>query len=76
MFPRALGVILAIGGAGYLAGIVATYASPGFQSSLATPFGLLGGIAELLFLLWLLTMGAGEPAPENAQTSALSRATN
>ena len=76
MFPRALGVILAIGGAGYLGGIVATYASPGFQSGLATPFGLAGGIAELLFLLWLLIMGVGDHVTGRNQSGALSHATN
>lgn len=76
MFPRALGVILAVGGAGYLAGIVATYASSGFQSSLATSLGLVGGIAELLFLLWLLSVGAGNPVIERTPTGPLAPATN
>jgi hypothetical protein len=57
-FPKALGAILMIGCGGYLAGVAATYSSPGFESSLALFFGMLGGIAELLFLLWLLIMGA------------------
>jgi hypothetical protein len=43
--PRALGVVLMIGCAGYLVGIV------------ATPAAFIGGLAELLFLLWLLVRG-------------------
>jgi hypothetical protein len=76
MFPRTLGVILAIGGVGYLAGIVSTYASPGFQSNLATPCGLVGGIAELAFLVWLLGMGTGDAVIEHAPIRAASPATS
>ncbi len=57
-FPTALGVVLMAGCGGYLIGVVVTFASPGFQSSVATTFGLLGGLAELLFLTWLLIKGA------------------
>lgn len=62
-FPKALGAILVLGCGGYLAGVAASYLSPTFESGLALPFGLLGGVAELLFLLWLLVKGA------NAQRS-------
>jgi Domain of unknown function (DUF4386) len=58
IFPKALGVILAVGGAAYLADIAAVWAAPDFQSNVALYFGTIGGIAELLFLLWLLVMGA------------------
>lgn len=58
MFPRALGVVLAVGGAGYLAGIVATFVSPALESGLAAPFGVVGGLAEVAFLVWLLVFGA------------------
>lgn len=56
-FPKALGVVLATGCAGYLAGVAVTFASPGFTSNIATPFGLVGGVAELVFLGWLLIVG-------------------
>jgi hypothetical protein len=50
-----------------VAGVVATYLSPGFDSSLAVYFGIAGGLAELTFLLWLLIAGVSEaptrPAP-------------
>lgn len=62
-FPRVLGVLLMIGCGGYLAGFVVTYLSPGFESGLAEYFALPAGLAELLFLLWMLMMGArNEPA--------------
>ena len=48
MFPRALGVALMIGSAGYVVGIV------------ATPLAFVGGIAELLFLVWLLVRGVSD----------------
>ncbi|HSS62025.1 MAG TPA: DUF4386 domain-containing protein [Candidatus Limnocylindrales bacterium] len=57
MFPRALGVLLAIGCGGYIAGVAADYLSPTFDSTLAVYFGILGGLAELAFLLWLLVFG-------------------
>jgi hypothetical protein len=61
-FPRLLGILLMIGSGGYVASIGATYAAPGFESSLSLYFGLVGGAAELLFLLWLLIKGATPPA--------------
>lgn len=56
-FPKALGIILVAGSAGYLFGVVVAFASAGFTSSLATAFGLVGGLAELAFVLWLLVFG-------------------
>lgn len=57
-FPKYLGVILMIGAAGYVAGVIATYLSPSFESAPGLYFGLAGGLAEVLFLLWLLIVGA------------------
>jgi hypothetical protein len=45
MFPRALGVALMVGSAGYLLGI------------LASSVAMVGGLAELAFLMWLLVRG-------------------
>lgn len=64
LFPRVLGAILMVGSAGYLAGVVAVYLSPGFDSSLSSVFGMVGGIAEMLFIAWLLIRSAKEPARE------------
>jgi hypothetical protein len=59
-FPRALGVLLMLGCAAYLADIVAIYSAPGFESHLSVYFGSVAGLAEVSFLLWLLVKGARE----------------
>lgn len=60
LFPKVLGVILIAGSAGYLAQVAAIYAAPDFQSGVAVYFGLAGGIAEIVFLFWLVIAGARE----------------
>ncbi len=63
-FPRALGLILMAGAAGYVGGVAASFAATGLESGVATYFGLIGGLAELVFLLWLVVKGVraqGEP---------------
>ena len=57
-FSKALGAILTLGFAGYALGVAVSFGSPNFDSSVATYFGLVGGLAELAFLLWLLVKGA------------------
>ena len=61
LFPRALGVVLMVGCAGYLGGIAASYLAPTMQSGVATDLSMIGGLAELTFLLWLLIVGARVP---------------
>ena len=68
LFPKALGIVLVVGCAGYLAGVAASYLSPTLQSTVATYFGLVGGLAELVFLLWLLIFGARTKTPAPALT--------
>lgn len=69
MFPKLLGIVLMLGCAGYLGGVAASYLSPTLESSIATYFGLAGGLAELAFLLWLLVFGAKVDRP-SAVTAA------
>jgi hypothetical protein len=57
-FPKTLGVLLMIGSGGYLADLVAIHLSPGFESSLSQWLVLPAALAEILFLLWLLILGA------------------
>jgi len=59
--PKILGWVLMVGSAAYVAGVAVAFAGQGFESSLATSFGLVGGIAELIFLSWLLIRGIAEP---------------
>ena len=61
-FPRVLGALLMLGCGGYLAGLVVTYLSPRFESSLTPFFALPAGLAEVLFLLWMLVMGVRSEA--------------
>ena len=56
-FPRILGVLLAIGGVGYLANIFANIISLAFRVHLFPYIMLPGGFAELLLTLWLLARG-------------------
>jgi Domain of unknown function (DUF4386) len=51
--PRILGVLLIIGGLGYLTDVFAGFLFPGSNLSI----GLLTGLAEIFFLLWLLIKG-------------------
>jgi hypothetical protein len=62
-FPKVLGVGLMLGCAGYLGEVVAIYLSPDLQSNLGLSLGMLGGLSEVAFLLWLLVMGVGHRAP-------------
>jgi hypothetical protein len=59
--PKILGWVLMVGSAAYVAGVAVAFAGQGFESSLATSFGLIGGFAELIFLSWLLIRGVAEP---------------
>ena len=54
-FPRALGIAVMAGAVGYLAGAAADFVAP--ASNLAIYPALVGGLAELAFLIWLLARG-------------------
>lgn len=64
-FPRPLGVALMCGAGGYVAGVAANFIAP--ASSLPIYLALIGGLAELLFLLWLLARGVGTTATTSRQ---------
>jgi hypothetical protein len=63
--PRAIGAILMAGSAAYVAGVATSFAAIGFESTIATYFGLVGGLAELVFLVWLLVRGVNTAASSN-----------
>jgi len=54
--PRILGVLMAVGGASFLANSFVVFLSPVLAARLPD-FGMLGGIAELALSLWLMAMG-------------------
>jgi hypothetical protein len=69
-FPRVLGILLMLGCGGYLAGLVAAHLSPDFESSLTLYLGLPAGLAEVVFLLWLLVVGVRMPLEDKQGASA------
>lgn len=64
-FPRPLGVALMVGAGGYVAGVAANFIAPG--SSFPVYPALLGGLAELVFLIWLLARGIGATTANSRQ---------
>jgi hypothetical protein len=51
--PRILGVLLVIGGFGYLTDVFSSFLLPGYNLGI----GMFTGLSEILFLLWLLIKG-------------------
>lgn len=58
--PRTLGVLMALGGIGYITNTLTTFLSPALGMHLAPIATALGGIGEGVLLLWLLIMGVDE----------------
>jgi len=52
-FPKILGILLIIGGFGYLVDVFAGFLSPASNLNI----GLLTGLSEIFFILWLLIKG-------------------
>jgi hypothetical protein len=61
--PRPFGYALVVGGVGYLLGLVVELVAPG-ADGLALALGMLGGVSEIAFLLWLLVTGVSAPVRE------------
>ena len=70
-FSKPLGIMLMIGSAGYVADVVVALLSPGFESSLSLYLAMPSGIAEIAFLLWLLTRGAEIPLRDKPVPAAV-----
>lgn len=64
--PRGFGYALVAGGIGYLAGFAIELVAPD-ADALSTTLGMVGGLSEVAFLVWLLVKGAPrqvrEPVP-------------
>jgi len=56
-FPRILGLLLAIGGLGYLVNILANVITPAIRTHLFLYIMLPAGIAEISLTLWLIIVG-------------------
>jgi len=62
MFPRALAIVLVVGGASYLADTLAAFVAPGLTATIHPVAALLGGVAEISTLAYLLAKGVRSPA--------------
>jgi hypothetical protein len=67
--PRIVGVLMVIGGLGYLTSCFALFLWPAVASRLPD-FTMLGGIAELSLTLWLLIIGVNESKYKQNSPSA------
>jgi hypothetical protein len=56
-FPRILGLLMAVGGLGYIANIFVTVLPPDIAARLFPYIMLPAGVAELLLSLWLIVIG-------------------
>src|SRR5262249_58286613 len=56
--PKAIGLALMVGAGGYVAGVALNFI-PAVSGAAVYP-ALVGGLAELTFLVWLLVMGVRE----------------
>jgi hypothetical protein len=72
LFPRALGVALVVGGAGWIAGSLAGLAVPVSGEAFNTSAMMLPTIAEVWLLGYLLVKGVRSPsAPDGRPVAAL-----
>ena len=70
LFPRALGVALVVGGAGYLAGSLAVFLGAAFGEAFNTSVMILPTIAEVWLLGYLLVKGVRSPgAPDRSSVA-------
>ena len=61
--PKVLGVLLIIGGVGYLVDLFVRFLAPGFDAGIS-PLVVPGAVAELSLAAWLLVKAARVPAPD------------
>jgi len=60
--PKVLGVLLIIGSLGYFALEAVTFLAPGAPDAVTAVLVAMGGIPEILLMLWLVIMGARVPS--------------
>jgi hypothetical protein len=61
MFPKALGIVLVVGGASYLVDTLAAFVAPELTATIHPLAALLGGVAEISTLAYLLVKGVRTP---------------
>jgi hypothetical protein len=63
MFPKAMGILLAVGGAVYLVGVLAVYMSPASGEAIKTALIYVPTVAEVWLLGYLLALGVRSSLP-------------
>ncbi len=74
MFPKALGVVLVVGGVCYPAGVLAVYLSPAFGEAAKTFLTNVPTVAEVWMLAYLLAIGVRSSAPATLASLAAKEA--
>jgi hypothetical protein len=72
MFPKVLGVVLVVGGIGYLFDTLAAFVAPELTATIHPVAALLGIVAEVSLLAYLLVNGVRSPVPTNRPSRAAS----
>jgi hypothetical protein len=67
MFPKALGIMLVVGGACYLVGLLAVFLVPIFGEKINTLVTIPSAIAEISTVLYLLVVGVKTPMQNRAE---------
>jgi hypothetical protein len=63
LFPKALGVLLVVGGVCYLVDVLAQFLAPDFGPRIATVIVILSAIAEVSMVVYLLVIGVKTVKP-------------
>lgn len=72
MFPKVLGIVLVVGGIGYLFDTLAAFVTPELTPIIHPVAALLGIVAEVSLLAYLLVKGVRSPRPEDLPALASS----
>jgi hypothetical protein len=72
MFPKALGIVLVVGGVGYLFDTLAAFVAPELTATIHPLAALLGIVAEVSLLAYLLVKGVRSPIVIDRPSPAVS----
>jgi len=72
MFPKVLGIVLVVGGIGYLVDTLAAFVAPELTPIIHAIAALLGIVAEVSLLAYLLIKGVRSPRVDDRPSSAAS----
>jgi len=70
MFPKVLGIVLVVGGVGYLFDTLAAFVAPDLTPIIHPIAALLGIVAEVSLLVYLLVKGVRSPAASDERPSS------